>query len=112
MALFVEVAKTKSFTRAAESLDMPISTLSRRISQLEKSIGLQLLYRTTRKLELTEAGNSYFARCQQIVEAAQTAHEQLRDFSQIPHGRLRISMPVDFGTFFCSCSCQICPDLS
>ena len=100
MALFVEVAKAKSFSRAAEALDMPLSSLSRRIAALEKAIGIQLLNRTTRKIELTEAGAIYFARCQQIVEAAQIAHEQLQALSDTPRGRLRVSMPVNFGTFF------------
>ena len=100
MALFVEVAKAKSFSRAAEALDMPLSSLSRRISELEKAIRLQLLNRTTRKIELTEAGAIYFARCQQIVEAAQVAHEQLQELSATPRGHLRVSMPVNFGNFF------------
>ena len=100
MALFVEVAKAKSFTRAAEVLKMPISSLSRRIAELERAIGLQLLIRTTRRIELTEAGAIYFARAQHIVEAAQIAHEQLRDLSEAPRGHLRVSMPVNFGTFF------------
>ena len=56
MALFVEVVKLRSFRRAADSLGMPNSTLSRRIGGLEKAIGLRLLHRTTRKIELTEAG--------------------------------------------------------
>ena len=53
MALFVEVVKAKGFRSAADVLDMPSSTLSRRISALEKAIGLRLLHRTTRKIELT-----------------------------------------------------------
>ncbi len=56
MALFVEVVKARSFRRAAETIGMPNSTLSRRISGLEKAIGLRLLHRTTRRIELTEAG--------------------------------------------------------
>ena len=68
MALFVEVARTMSFRRAAEALDMPNSTLSRRVSALEKAIGLRLLHRTTRKLELTEAGQLYYERSQRIVQ--------------------------------------------
>lgn len=77
MALFVEVVKARSFRRAAEAMEMPNSTLSRRISGLEKAIGLRLLHRTTRKIELTEAGQLYFDRCKRIVEEARLAHEQL-----------------------------------
>ena len=68
MALFVEVVKAKGFRSAAETLGMPNSTLSRRISALEKAIGLRLLHRTTRRIELTEAGQLYFERCKRIVD--------------------------------------------
>jgi DNA-binding transcriptional LysR family regulator len=60
MAVFVEVVKARSFRRAAEVIGMPNSTLSRRISGLEKAIGLRLLHRTTRRIELTEAGQPLF----------------------------------------------------
>ena len=70
MALFVEVAKTRSFTKAASNLAMPTSTLSRRISQLEQHLGLKLFKRSTRSLELTEAGQQYYARGQWIVSEA------------------------------------------
>ncbi len=98
MRLFVEVARTKSFRRAAEALDMPNSTVSRHIAELEKTIGLRLLHRSTRKVELTEAGEVYFKRCQSIVEEAQIAHESLLDLAERPTGTLRVSMPVDLAT--------------
>jgi hypothetical protein len=96
MALFVEVAKAKGFRGAAEVLGMPNSTLSRRISALEKAIGLRLLHRTTRKVELTEAGQIYFERCKRIVDEARLAHEQLGEMLAQPTGVLRVSLPVDF----------------
>ncbi|MFS2155977.1 LysR substrate-binding domain-containing protein [Pseudomonas sp. Pseusp122] len=96
MALFVEVAKAKGFRGAAEILGMPNSTLSRRISALEKAIGLRLLHRTTRKVELTEAGQIYFERCKRIVDEARLAHEQLGEMLAQPSGVLRVSLPVDF----------------
>jgi DNA-binding transcriptional LysR family regulator len=95
MRLFVEVARTKSFRRAADALDMPNSTLSRHITELEKTIGLRLLNRSTRKVELTEAGEVYFKRCQSIVEEARIAHESLLDVVERPTGSLRVSMPAD-----------------
>jgi DNA-binding transcriptional LysR family regulator len=98
MRLFVEVARMKSFRRAAESLDMPNSTLSRHIAELEKTIGLRLLNRSTRKVELTEAGEAYFRRCQSIVEEARIAHESLLDLAERPTGTLRVSMPADLAT--------------
>jgi len=98
MRLFVEVARTKSFRKAADALDMPNSTLSRHIAELEKTIGLRLLHRSTRKVELTEAGEVYFKRCQSIVEEARIAHESLLDAVERPSGTLRVSMPVDLAT--------------
>ena len=95
MRLFVEVARTKSFRKAAEALDMPNSTLSRHIAELEKLIGLRLLHRSTRKVELTGAGEVYFQRCQSIVEEARIAHESLLDVAERPTGTLRVSMPVE-----------------
>lgn len=100
MALFVEVARAMSFRRAAEALGMPNSTVSRRVSGLEKAIGLRLLHRTTRKLELTEAGQTYFERCQRIVDEARLAHEQLGELLAQPSGVLRASLPVDFATAY------------
>jgi DNA-binding transcriptional LysR family regulator len=70
MALFVEVVKAKGFRHAAEAMGIPNSTVSRRISSLENAIGLRLLHRTTRRIELTEAGQIYFERCKRIVDEA------------------------------------------
>lgn len=100
MALFVEVARAMSFRQAASALGMPNSTLSRRVSALEKAIGLRLLHRTTRKLELTEAGQLYFERCKRIVDEARLAHEQLGGLLAEPSGVLRASLPVDFATTY------------
>lgn len=98
MALFVEVVKARSFRRAAEVIGMPNSTLSRRISTLEQAIGLRLLHRTTRRIELTEAGQLYFERCRRIVDEARLAHEQLGEMLAQPSGVLRVSLPVDLAT--------------
>jgi DNA-binding transcriptional LysR family regulator len=100
IALFVAVVRSMSFRKAAEALDMPTSTLSRRISHLEKSIGIRLLHRTTRQIELTTLGRSYFERCQSIVENAQNAHEELNSASSNPSGLLRVSMVEEFGVEF------------
>jgi len=100
MALFVEVVKAKSFRAAGDATGVPNSTLSRRIGALEKSIGLRLLHRTTRRIELTEAGQIYYESCRRIVEEARIAHEQLSDMLAQPTGVLRASLPVDFATIY------------
>jgi DNA-binding transcriptional LysR family regulator len=91
----VAVAHAKGLRRAAEALDMPNSTLSRRISELERDIGVRLFHRSTRKVELTEAGQAYFRRCENIVAEARIAHESLQELAERPSGTLRVSMPVD-----------------
>ncbi|MDR7017047.1 LysR family transcriptional regulator [Acinetobacter sp. 3657] len=98
MALFVEVVKAKSFRGAAEANGIPNSTLSRRISILEREIGLRLLHRTTRKIELTEAGQIYYEHSKRIVEEARLAHKHLGEMLAQPSGILRISLTEGFGT--------------
>lgn len=100
MALFVEVVKAKSFRGAAEVIGMPNSTVSRRIMVLEKALGLRLLHRTTRRIELTEAGQLYFERSKRIVEEARLAHVELGDMLAQPTGLLRASLPVDFAVTY------------
>ena len=100
MSLFVEVAKAMSFKRAAEASGVPNSSLSRRIADLERAVGVRLFNRTTRSIELTEAGALYYARCREIVEAARIAHEQLGDLAEKPRGRLRVSTTAEFARLF------------
>lgn len=100
MALFVEVVRTRRFTTAADNLGMPASTLSRRIAGLERSLGLTLLTRTTRRVDVTDVGADYFARCAHLVEEARVAHEQIRCGAQRASGTLRLSCTPDFATFY------------
>lgn len=100
IALFVEVVNTRSFVRAAANLQMPPSTLSRRISGLERSLGLPLLNRTTRRVDVTDAGAAYFARCAHLVEEARVAHEQLAETVNVARGTLRAACSPDFATLY------------
>jgi DNA-binding transcriptional LysR family regulator len=100
MELFVEVARARSFSRAAATLGIPKSTLSRQVAELERSMGLRLLSRTTRKVELTDAGQRYYERCQHIVAEAQAVDEEMHNLATEPAGPLRVNMPADFGTDF------------
>ena len=95
MALFVEVAKRKSFSQAAAALDVPISSLSRRITQFETAIGLRLLDRTTRKLVLTPHGEAYYAQAIRLVEEAQRTFDELIAQAKGPSGLLKIAAPPD-----------------
>ena len=100
MGLFVEVALTKSFVNAAARLGMPASTLSRRIAGLERGIGLRLLNRSTRRVELSDAGAAYLARCAPLIEEARVAHEQLLETVTVARGTLRLACSADFATLY------------
>lgn len=100
IALFIEVVSAKSFTKAAERLDMPASTLSRRVSALETTIGFRLLNRTTRKVEVTEEGATYFRRCKHLVEEATLAHEEISDTIHMASGILRLACTPDFANLY------------
>ncbi|MDR7035926.1 DNA-binding transcriptional LysR family regulator [Methylobacterium sp. BE186] len=96
MALFVEVAKRKSFSQAAAALDMPISSVSRRITQFETAVGLRLLDRTTRKLALTPYGEAYLAQATRIVDEAQRTFDDMIAQAKGPSGFLKVAAPPDF----------------
>ena len=97
MALFVEVARARSFARASAVLGVPPATLSRRIAAMERRLGLRLFDRTTRRVELTESARRFFDRCEFVVDEARLAHEVLRESAHGLVGRVRVSMPVDLG---------------
>ena len=97
LALFVAVAEVKSFTKAAALLRIPTSTLSRRIAELETSMELKLLVRSTRQVELTEAGALYLSLGEGIVAAAREAHQQVRGLAERPQGTLRMSVEAEIG---------------
>ncbi|KAB1077323.1 LysR family transcriptional regulator, partial [Methylobacterium soli] len=96
MALFVEVAKRKSFSQAAAALDMPVSSVSRRITQFEAAVGLRLLDRTTRKIALTPYGETYLAQATRLVEEAQRSFDDLIAQAKGPSGFLKVAAPSDF----------------
>ena len=102
MHLFVEVAKASSFRRAADVLSLPNSTVSRRIAELERDVGLRLFNRSTRRVELTEGGRLYFDNCKRILQEAELARQELIDLQAQPSGIIRASMPVDFSVIYLS----------
>ena len=95
--VFVEVVKAQSFTGAGRALGMPRSTVSRRIAKLEKRLGARLLHRTTRRLQLTDIGSSYFERCAQSLSAIDDAEVEVRASQDTPRGRIRVTAPHDLG---------------
>jgi DNA-binding transcriptional LysR family regulator len=96
IGVFTEVARLKSVSRAAEALEMPKSTVSRRVSKLEEYVAVRLLKRTTKKIELTDEGQVYFEQCQRILADVESAHENLAGSRIDPCGYLRVAMTPDF----------------
>jgi DNA-binding transcriptional LysR family regulator len=92
-AAFVAVARYQSFTAAEAATGVPKSTLSRQVKRLEERLGVQLLWRTTRELSLTEAGRAYFEQCEAPVDRIEQAEQALEELSARPRGTLRIATP-------------------
>lgn len=97
MLLFSRLVELRSFTAVAASEQMARSLVSKRISRLEDRLGVQLLNRTTRRLELTEAGRTFYQYCQQMEAIRQEAEAAVGEIRQRPKGVLRINAPVTFG---------------
>ena len=95
LLLFARIAEAGSFTRAADRVGLPKSTLSRRISALEELLGERLLTRTTRKLVLTEVGLSLLEHARGVVEQTEAAAALVQHRQAEPSGHLRVSMPPD-----------------
>ena len=95
MALFAMVVRHGSFSAASRAMDLATSVLSSSITQLEKELGVRLLNRTTRSLSLTEAGQLYYEKCVEMLDAANTADEMVAGGVGEIAGRLRISAASD-----------------
>lgn len=95
---FVFVVRHGGFTPAADVLELPKSTISRRVARLEERLGVQLLHRTTRSVQLTESGQRFFERIEPLVDGLSSAEGELRDLQSRPVGRLRVTAPASFGT--------------
>ncbi len=91
MRVFVEVARQGGVTAAARVLDMPRSTVSRWVQELEKRLGVRLLQRTTRSMQLTEVGEGYYQRGLRVVESVEQAQAWVRSQAEVPQGTLRIT---------------------
>ncbi|AKJ28180.1 LysR family transcriptional regulator [Caldimonas brevitalea] len=96
LLLFARVAECGSFTRAAERAGLPKSTVSRRISELERGLGERLLLRTTRKLSLTDFGHALLEHARQVADEVDAAASLASHRQALPSGRLRVSLPGDF----------------
>lgn len=100
--LFVEVAKFASMTQASTNLDIPLPTVSRRMSQMEKTLGMPLFHRKSRKTELTEYGQALYERYRFVVAEADAALEDLIEDMSQPRGPVRFSVHPELYLAFLS----------
>lgn len=94
---FVSVVEQQSFTGAAKALGLPKSSVSRRVTELEEELGVQLLHRTTRRLALTEAGRSYYEQAEKALTELEAAAESASGMDTEARGIVRVTAPVDIG---------------
>ncbi|EMS2288035.1 LysR family transcriptional regulator [Neisseria gonorrhoeae] len=96
LTVFVQVVESGSFSRAAEQLEMANSAVSRIVKRLEEKLGVNLLNRTTRQLNLTEEGAQYFRRAQRILQEMAAAETEMLAVHEVPQGVLRVdsAMPM------------------
>lgn len=94
---FVKVAETGNFTKAAQYFSVPPSSLSRRVADLENSLGATLLKRSTRVVKLTEIGAEYYKQVSEVLTQLEYSNETVRSYQAEPTGILRISVMAGFG---------------
>lgn len=97
IAVFARVVDEGSFTKAARSLGLPKSSVSRSVALLEEELGTRLLSRSSRKLSATEAGAAYYAQIAGALSAIDTANAVAAEQRSVPQGTVRITAPYDAG---------------
>ena len=93
LVVFAKVVEAKSFSEAARRLGMPVSTVSRRVADLEDQLGVRLLDRSTRNLRLTDLGAEVLEHAQRVTEASDAVASIVSDRMLNVSGTLRLSAP-------------------
>jgi DNA-binding transcriptional LysR family regulator len=102
MRIFVATVDARSFTTAANRLALSKQFVSRRVMALEAALGVRLLVRNTRKLAVTELGQTFYERAKRILAEVEDAGQAMSMQRAAPHGLLRISAPMSFGVLHLS----------
>ncbi|ELH7809440.1 LysR family transcriptional regulator [Vibrio harveyi] len=98
MVIFSALIKHKNFTAAAKSLGVSVSHVSKQLSQLEASLGIKLVQRTTRSFTPTEAGQTFYHHCEQVVQAVSSATLEMESQRDEVAGLVRLGLSQSFGT--------------
>ncbi len=102
MRAFTTVVSEGNFIKAANKLDLSPQLVSKYVAQLEESLKIRLLNRTTRRVHLTEAGQTYFDRCHQVLLDIDDMENTLTNLQSQVSGTLRVSAPMSFGVYHLS----------
>lgn len=102
VAVFLKVVECGGFSAASRALGLPKATVSRKVANLEATLGIRLLQRTTRAVSLTDAGRRLYGDCSRALGAVHEATQALTRTQDVPSGILRISAPADTATFYFS----------
>ncbi len=98
--IFYHLVEHGSFSKAAECIGLTKSVVSKRVTRLEEELGVQLLYRTTRKLTLTEAGEVFFQHAREVFQSIQNAQDAMSGLGERLSGNIRITVPTISGELF------------
>jgi len=96
MLLFAKVVEAQSYSKAARDAGIPKSTISRKISQMEESLGVRLLQRNTRHLRLTQVGKEVYENCVNILNAVNSVHATIESARDEVTGSLKVILPITF----------------
>lgn len=95
--VFVAVARAGGFSAASRALGLPLATVSRKVAELEESLGVRLFERSTRQVVLTDVAQPYFDSCSRLLDDMRDADEMVTGEHRAPKGELTITAPVGFG---------------
>ncbi|MCH2056403.1 MAG: LysR family transcriptional regulator [Thalassotalea sp.] len=113
--LFVEVVDEGSFSKIAEKFELTNSVVSKRISRLEKALNVQLLYRTTRKLTLTDAGSALYGKARIAKQSLQDARDAVTGYGETLKGKIKVTVPAVSADIVLSNAiaefCQLYPEI-
>lgn len=97
---FAKIVEYGSMSAAAEALGVAKSMLSQHLAKLESALGVRLIQRTTRKLQITDVGARYYKRCLAVLAEVERAGSVIDDIRDVPRGRVRVSCPLNFAQAF------------
>ena len=94
---FVYVAENESFPQASKKMAISTAQVSRQVSALEKRLNIKLLYRTTRKVSLTEEGHVFYQHCRSVLDGLDAAERAITNLQSKPQGKIKLTVPVTYG---------------